>query len=79
MRNYFYQVLLRCLFVLLLAVPLPIVLLYVFPATLWIGLWVCVVSVVTMLLSSFVIGLTGDEKKFVIMKMKELGKKYFNN
>ena len=79
LRNYFYQVLLRCLFVLLLAVPLPIVLLYVFPATLWIGLWVCVVSVVTMLLSSFVIGLTGDEKKFVIMKMKELGKKYFNN
>ena len=79
LRSYFYQVLLRCLFVLLLAVPLPIVLLYVFPATLWIGLLVCVVSVVTMLLSSFVIGLTGDEKKFVIMKMKELGKRYFNN
>lgn len=38
------------------------------------SLLVCVVSVVTMLLSSFVIGLTGDEKKFVIMKMKELGK-----
>ena len=79
LRSYFYQVLLRCLFVLLLAIPLPIVLLYVLPATLWIGLLVCVVSVVAMLLSSFVIGLTGDEKKFVIMKMKELRKKYFNN
>ena len=79
LRSYFYQVLLRCLFVLLLAIPLPIVLLYVLPATLWIGLLVCVVSVVAMLLSSFVIGLTGDEKKFVIMKMKELRKKNFNN
>ena len=78
LRSYFYQVLLRCLFVLLLAIPLPIVLLYVLPATLWIGLLVCVVSVVAMLLSSFVIGLTGDEKKIVFNKIKYLMKKKFN-
>ena len=36
--SYFHAVLLRCLYVLLLAMPLPIGLLYIFPATLWLGL-----------------------------------------
>ena len=42
--SYFHAVLLRCLYVLLLAMPLPIGLLYIFPATLWAGISVCFVS-----------------------------------
>lgn len=77
LSSYVYQVLLRCLFVLLFAMPLPIALLYMLPVTLWVSLFICIVSVLTMLLSSFFVGLTLDEKKFVVVKVCKLMRKVF--
>ena len=68
--SYFHAVLLRCLYVLLLAMPLPIGLLYIFPATLWAGISVCFVSVLTISLSSYRVGLAEGERKFIKEKIR---------
>ena len=50
--------------------PLPIGLLYRFPATLWAGISVCFVSVLTISLSSYRVGLAEGERKFIKEKIR---------
>ena len=68
--RYFHQVVLRCLWVLLLATPLPIVLFYVLPNTFVVNIFICVICVFMMLLFSYFVGLTVNEKVY-------FEKKYF--
>lgn len=63
--GYFLQVICRCISVLLVAVPLPLVLLHFLPATLSSGVLVCLSGMLLMLFSSYLIGLTGGERRFV--------------
>lgn len=65
LHDYLVQVLLRCLVVLVMAVPLPLFLHLFFPATYMYGIMVCLSGGVMMVLSSYIIGLTMDERKFV--------------
>ncbi len=70
LRDYIVQVLLRCAGVLLLALPLPVALLYMLPQNLPSGITVCVVSVWVMLLSAYGAGLNVQERKFVTGKIR---------
>lgn len=63
--GYFLQVICRCISVLLVAVPLPLVLLHFLPATLSSGVLVCLSGMLLMFFSSYLIGLTGGERRFV--------------
>lgn len=75
--DYFTQVLLRSLGVLVMAIPLPLVLLFLLPGTLMNSVLVGLLSLFMMAFSSYVIGLTVGEKKFVngkILSFLKLGK-----
>ena len=67
--RYFHQVVLRCLWVLLLATPLPIVLFYVLPNTFVVNIFICVICVFMMLLFSYFVGLTVNEKVYFEKKV----------
>ena len=43
---------------------------YIFPATLWAGISVCFVSVLTISLSSYRVGLAEGERKFIKEKIR---------
>ncbi len=75
--DYFTQVLLRSLGVLVMAIPLPLVLLFLLPDTLMNSVLVGLSSLFMMAFSSYVTGLTVGEKKFVngkILSFLKLGK-----
>ena len=78
LRSYFSEVLLRCLWVFLLAVPLPVLLSCTLPDTLFSGILICSVSVLMMVLFSYMVGLTVNEKRFVIEKITLLVKNFTN-
>lgn len=74
LSEYFLQVVCRCLGVLIIAVPLPLALLHLLPATLPYGILVCLSGILLMLLSSYLIGLTVNEKTFVDSRIPSLFK-----
>lgn len=78
LRSYFSEVLLRCLWVFLLAVPLPVLLFCTLPDTLFSGILICSVSVLMMVLFSYMVGLTVNEKRFVTEKITLLVKNFTN-
>lgn len=69
LRSYFCEVLLRCLWVSLLAMPLPFLLLYVLPSALLSSLIIGIVSIIVMILFSYMVGLNVNEKRFVVEKI----------
>lgn len=76
--DYFIQVLLRCLGVLIMTLPLPLVLLHHLPDTLMGSVIICLSSLLMMSFSSYAIGLTASEKKFIngkILSFLKLGEK----
>lgn len=75
LRSYLCEVLLRCLWVSLLAMPLPFLLLNVLPDTLFSGALIGIVSIMAMVFFSYTVGLTVNEKKFVAEKIAVWRKK----
>lgn len=65
LSGYFTKVLLRCMGVLIIALPLPLILLYFLSDTFINSIMVCLSGLLAMLFSSYVIGLVSNERKFI--------------
>lgn len=79
LRKYFSCVIFRCLIVLAVSLPLCIFVKHMLPMGVLPSIMVCVVSVVTALIVSYLLGLTLSERQFVHAKCLEISKKFFQH
>lgn len=79
LRKYFSCVIFRCLIVLAVSLPLCIFVKHMLPMGVLPSIMVCVVSVVTALIVSYLLGLTLSERQFVHAKCLEISKKFFRH
>ena len=68
-KEYFFKVIIPCVYVALPSVFISLSVKFVLPNKLHYAVLVCLVSLIVILISSFMLGLTNSERKFVLSKI----------